>query len=31
MLHRMLHDAVASLVWKRARQRPLILPVIVEV
>lgn len=31
MLHRMLHDAVASVVWKRARQRPLILPVIVEV
>lgn len=31
MLHRLLHDAVASLVWKRARQRPLVLPVIVEV
>ena len=31
MLHRLLHDAVASLMWKRARQRPLVLPVIVEV
>jgi len=31
MLHRLLHDAVASLLWKRARQRPLVLPVIVEV
>jgi ribonuclease J len=31
MLHRILHDAVASLLWKRARQRPLVLPVIVEV
>lgn len=31
MLHRLLHDAVASLVWKRVRQRPLVLPVIVEV
>ena len=31
MLHRLIHDAVASLVWKRARQRPLVLPVIVEV
>jgi len=31
MLHRLLHDAVASLVWKRARQRPLVLPVVVEV
>jgi len=31
MLHRTLHDAVASIIWKRARQRPLILPVIVEV
>ena len=31
MLNRLLHDAVASLVWKRARQRPLVLPVVVEV
>jgi ribonuclease J len=31
MLNRLLHDAVASLMWKRARQRPLVLPVIVEV
>ena len=31
MLHRLLHDAVASLMWKRARKRPLVLPVIVEV
>jgi ribonuclease J len=31
MLHRLLHDAVASLMWKRVKQRPLILPVIVEV
>ena len=31
MLHRLLHDAVASLMWKRVRQRPLVLPVIVEV
>jgi ribonuclease J len=31
MVHRLLHDAVASLMWKRARQRPLVLPVIVEV
>ena len=31
MLHRLLHDSVASLLWKRARQRPLVLPVIVEV
>ncbi len=31
MLHRLLHDAVASIMWKRARQRPLVLPVIVEV
>ncbi len=31
MLHRLLHDAVASIIWKRVKQRPLILPVIVEV
>ena len=31
MLHRILHDSVASLLWKRVRQRPLVLPVIVEV
>jgi ribonuclease J len=31
MLHRLLHDSVASLLWKRIRQRPLVLPVIVEV
>jgi ribonuclease J len=31
MLHRLIHDAVASLMWKRVRQRPLVLPVIVEV
>ncbi len=31
MLHRLIHDAVASLMWKRAKQRPLVLPVIVEV
>ena len=29
--HRLIHDAVASLMWKRARQRPMVLPVIVEV
>ena len=26
-----LHDAIAELVYKRARKRPLILPVVVEV
>lgn len=31
MLHRLLHDAVASVVWKRVRKRPLVLPVVVEV
>ena len=31
MLQRLLHDTVASLIWKRIRQRPLVLPVIVEV
>jgi ribonuclease J len=31
MLQRLIHDAVASLMWKRAKQRPLVLPVIVEV
>ncbi len=31
MLHRLIHDSVASLMWKRAKQRPLVLPVIVEV
>lgn len=31
MLNRLLHDAVASLVWKRVRQRPLVLPVVTEV
>ena len=26
-----LHDALAALVWKRARKRPIVLPVVVDV